>query len=164
VPYKSVRDVAWAGRRALVRVDFNVPQDAAGHVTDDTRLRAVLPTLQYLLAEGASLVLMSHLGRPELDDQARFTLRPVSARLAHLLHRPVPLPPALDPPRHHPAHRRPRLLLKPRRPAVGEPRLFGVVAEAARLNCPCRYFPEDDLTGEGDPPGGAAAVCIGDAA
>jgi len=99
VPYKSVRDVAWAGRRALVRVDFNVPQDAAGHVTDDTRLRAVLPTLQYLLAEGASLVLMSHLGRPEPDDQARFTLRPVAARLAQLLHRTVHLITALDPAR-----------------------------------------------------------------
>ena len=89
MPCQSVRDVAWAGQRALVRVDFNVPQDAAGQVADDTRLRAVLPTLQYLLAEGASLVLMSHLGRPQPDNQARFTLLPVAERLAQLLHRKV---------------------------------------------------------------------------
>ncbi len=93
---QSVRDVAWAGQRALVRVDFNVPQDAAGQITDDTRLRATLPTLQYLLAEGASLVLMSHLGRPQPDDQARFTLLPVAERLARLLHREMCLITDLD--------------------------------------------------------------------
>ncbi len=91
MPYKSVRDVAWAGQRALVRADFNVPQNTAGHITDETRLRAVLPTLAYLLAEGASLVLMSHLGRPTPEDQARFTLQPVAARLARLLQRNVRL-------------------------------------------------------------------------
>jgi phosphoglycerate kinase len=76
-----------AGKRVLVRVDFNVPL-AGGVVTDDTRLRAALPTLTELLDRGASLVLMSHLGRPKGPDP-RFAMAPVGAALAELLGRPV---------------------------------------------------------------------------
>jgi phosphoglycerate kinase len=90
----TVRDVAWRGRRALERVDFNVPQDSAtGAITDDTRIRASLPTIQYLLDQGAALVLMSHLGRPKGQMNPKYSLRPVAARLGELLGSPVALAP-----------------------------------------------------------------------
>ena len=83
---KTVRDVEWAGKRALVRVDFNVPQDEAGNVTDDTRIRAALPTIRYLLEQGANgVVLMSHLGRPKGKVNPRYSMRPVVERLFELL-------------------------------------------------------------------------------
>lgn len=85
---KTVRDVAWAGRRALVRVDFNVPLDGA-RVADDTRIRAALPTLHHLIAEGASLVVCSHLGRPKGGPDPAFSMRPVAAHLEQTLGRPV---------------------------------------------------------------------------
>jgi phosphoglycerate kinase len=74
-------------------VDFNVPQDDSGAITDDTRIRASLPTIQYLLDHGASVVLMSHLGRPKGQVNPRYSLRPVAERLSELLGRPVALAP-----------------------------------------------------------------------
>lgn len=76
-------------RRVLVRVDFNVPMDDQGRITDDKRIRASLPTLRYLLERGARVVVMSHLGRPKAKPDARFSLKPVAWRLQELLGVPV---------------------------------------------------------------------------
>src|SRR5579884_1248684 len=90
----TVRDVNVAGKRVLERVDFNVPQDeATGRITDDTRIRASLPTIQYLLDHGAAVILMSHLGRPKGTVDPKYSLRPVAERLGELLGRPVTLAP-----------------------------------------------------------------------
>jgi phosphoglycerate kinase len=85
---QTIRDIDWSGKRALVRVDFNVPMEN-GRITDDTRIRAALPTIQYLLDHGASVVLMSHLGRPKKKVIDSLRLAPVAARLSELLARPV---------------------------------------------------------------------------
>src|SRR5436305_5517545 len=78
-------------RRVLVRVDFNVPLDGAGHITNDRRIRAALPTIQYVLDAGGAAILMSHLGRPKGDPQkdAPFKMDRVARRLQELLDRPV---------------------------------------------------------------------------
>ena len=86
---QTIRDLKWQGKRALVRVDFNVPQDDSGAITDDARIQAALPTLNYLLDNGASLVLMSHLGRPKGGPDPKYSMRPVAEHLAGLLGRPV---------------------------------------------------------------------------
>jgi 3-phosphoglycerate kinase len=82
------------GKRVLVRVDFNVPFDDAGNVTDDTRIRGTLPTLRELLAQGARLILVSHLGRPKGHDP-KLSTAPVAKRLSELLQTPVKLAPAV---------------------------------------------------------------------
>lgn len=89
----TVRDIDVRGKRVLERVDFNVPLDDNGQITDDTRIRASLPTISYLLDNGAALILMSHLGRPKGQPNQKYSLRPVAARLSELLGRPVALAP-----------------------------------------------------------------------
>ena len=85
---QTIRDVDWDGKRALVRVDFNVPLED-GRITDDTRIRAAVPTIRYLLDHGAAVVLMSHLGRPKNKVVESMRLAPAAQRLAELLGRPV---------------------------------------------------------------------------
>lgn len=81
----DLSDVELRGRRALVRVDFNVPLTTERTVADDTRIRASLPTLEHLLSRGARIVLLSHLGRPKGQPNARYSLEPVARRLAELM-------------------------------------------------------------------------------
>ncbi len=85
---KTIKDVEVKGKRVLVRVDFNVPMEN-GRVTDDRRIRAALPTINYLLEQGASVVLMSHLGRPKDAPDPKYAMDPVAAKLSELLGRPV---------------------------------------------------------------------------
>src|ERR1700737_3743474 len=84
----SVRDLDLKGKRAFVRVDFNVPI-TNGTIGDDTRIRASLPTIQCALEHGATVVLASHLGRPKGKPSPELSLRPIAARLSGLLGRPV---------------------------------------------------------------------------
>lgn len=82
----SIKDLSLSGKRVFMRVDFNVPLDETGqHVTDDTRIRETLPTIEYALKQGAKLVLASHLGRPKGKPNVKMGLRPVSERLRMLL-------------------------------------------------------------------------------
>ena len=86
---KDLTDAEVRGKRALVRVDFNVPFDEACHITDDTRIRAALPTLRLLLDRGARPVVLSHLGRPKRKPEPKYSLQPVAKRLGELLKVPV---------------------------------------------------------------------------
>ena len=90
---KTVEDVDVAGKRVLVRVDFNVPQDETGAITDDRRIRAALPTIEYLISKNARVILASHLGRPKDGPTPKYSLAPVAERLSQLLGKPVPLAP-----------------------------------------------------------------------
>ena len=88
--YQTIRDIDVAGKRVLMRVDFNVPQDkATGAITNPQRIVAALPTIKYALERGASVVLMSHLGRPDGKVIAKYSLKPVAEKLQELLGRPV---------------------------------------------------------------------------
>ncbi len=89
---KTVKDIDLKGKRVLMRVDFNVPM-ADGKVTDDKRIKAALPTINYVLEQGASLMLMSHLGRPKGGADPEFSLRAASEALAVLLGKPVQMAP-----------------------------------------------------------------------
>jgi phosphoglycerate kinase len=89
---KTVRDIDLKGKRVLMRVDFNVPMEG-GKVTDDTRIRASLPTIKYVLEQGASLLLMSHLGRPKGGFDPEFSLKPAAEVLSGLLGKPVKMAP-----------------------------------------------------------------------
>ncbi len=85
---RTIRDLDLAGKRVLIRVDFNVPI-TNGQVGDDTRIRASLPTIRFAIDSGAVVILASHLGRPKGHPSAELSLRPVGARLSELLGRPV---------------------------------------------------------------------------
>lgn len=85
---KSVRDVEVSGKRVFVRVDFNVPLED-GKITDDTRIRETLPTINYLVEQGAKVILASHMGRPKGEVVESLRLTPASERLSELLGKPV---------------------------------------------------------------------------
>jgi phosphoglycerate kinase len=89
---KTVKDIDLKGKRVIMRVDFNVPMDK-GVVTDDKRIKASLPTIKYVLDQGASLILMSHLGRPKGGPDPEFSLKPAAEVLAGLLGKPVQMAP-----------------------------------------------------------------------
>jgi phosphoglycerate kinase len=86
---RTIDQLDLSGKRTLIRVDFNVPMDKAGNVTDDTRLQAVLPTIRLAIERGAKTILLSHLGRPKGKRVPEMSLAPVAPRLSRLLGRPV---------------------------------------------------------------------------
>ena len=86
---KTFKDIEVTGKKVFVRVDFNVPQDDMGKITDDTRIRAALPTINYLVKQNAKVILCSHLGRPKGVVNEKYSLKPVSERLAELMNMPV---------------------------------------------------------------------------
>ena len=86
---KTIRDINVTDKTTLVRCDFNVPLNDAGEITDDTRIKATLPTISYLIENGAKVILMSHLGRPDGEPDMEFSLKPVAERLSSLLGKEV---------------------------------------------------------------------------
>lgn len=90
---KSIKDIDVNGKKVFVRVDYNVPMDEELNITNDTRIRATLPTLNYLLEHNAALVLACHLGRPKGERVAKFSVQPVAKRLAELIGKEVKFAP-----------------------------------------------------------------------
>ncbi|MEI8217942.1 MAG: phosphoglycerate kinase, partial [Elusimicrobiota bacterium] len=86
---KTIRDISVQGKKVLVRVDYNVPLDEKQQITNDKRIAATLPTIQYLLSQNAAVILMSHLGRPKGKVVAAMSLKPAAQRLSELLKLPV---------------------------------------------------------------------------
>ncbi|MCT4618493.1 MAG: phosphoglycerate kinase [Marinisporobacter sp.] len=86
---KNIEDIQVKGKKVLARCDFNVPMDENKNITDDIRIRAALPTIKYLVEQGAKVVLMSHLGRPKGEPNQKYSLEPVAKRLAELLGKEV---------------------------------------------------------------------------
>jgi len=85
----TIKDINLKDKKLLMRVDFNVPLDESGNITDDIRIQAALPTIKYALEQGAALILMSHLGRPKGEAKPEFSLKPASKRLSELLGKDV---------------------------------------------------------------------------
>ncbi len=85
----TIKDYKFAGKKAIVRVDFNVPLDENGKITDDTRIRGALPTLKHILDEGGALIIMSHMGKPKGKVQAKFSLSQIVDAVSAALGRPV---------------------------------------------------------------------------
>ena len=90
---KTLKDLQLAGKKVLVRVDFNVPMNDAGQITDDLRIRAALPTLRYLIEAKARVIICTHMGRPKGQRVDKYSLAPVAALTAQMLGQPVPLAP-----------------------------------------------------------------------
>lgn len=90
---KTIRDLAIAGKRVLIRVDFNVPMDEAGNITDDLRIQTVMPTLHYALEQKARVILCSHMGRPKGERVEKYSLAPAARYLTDLLGQTVHLAP-----------------------------------------------------------------------
>src|SRR5499426_408611 len=84
----SISDLDLTGKRVFMRVDFNVPL-ADGKITDDTRIKASLPSIRYVIEKGGRLILASHLGRPKGKPESKYSLKPVASRLSELLGKPV---------------------------------------------------------------------------
>ena len=91
--FKSIDQLNIQGKRLFLRVDFNVPMDEKGSITDDARIRAALPTINYALGKDAKVILASHLGRPKGGPEAKYSLAPVARRLGELLKKEVKLVP-----------------------------------------------------------------------
>ena len=86
---KTIRDIELKGKKVLVRCDFNVPMDEQQNITDNTRIVAALPTIEYLLEQNCAIILCSHLGRPKGEVKPEFSLKPVAKELSKLLNKEV---------------------------------------------------------------------------
>src|SRR5258706_1657901 len=90
---RTIEDLPVQGKRVLLRVDYNVPLNEEGAITDDRRIKETLPTINYLLERGAALILCAHLGRPKGQPNSQYSLKPVAKRLEELLRRTVQMAP-----------------------------------------------------------------------